>query len=435
MMSQRRADVSRWKRTGMRAAATAAAAGVAVAFVLPSGAASAADVVSQGTGRLVQTSLLGTDVLDAIAVLKGAVAVNPDASGDVVKDSPLDATAIAALIALRAGSTDLFGDNGIIRLGLVGQYAQANDDGSSSAFSGAVSQAPSLIGVDTVTPSSVGAPTAGASAQLALGGSSAPVSLGVSIGALAASAEQAVDGTQTGKYVLADAAFTVGGTVVSGILNTLNPALDTLITAASVAGLNLSNPFASGTIGLTLDQLLAVAGVSSVNALAPGTDLVSSVPQAVAAAITAQVNSILNAVQARVTALGVILGAALNTALGVARAVIDPLLSGFGSTLVTPLSTALTALVQLKVNVQSNGADGSFTQTALRVGVGPNGSAASVDLASASVGPNAGELAIPVAGAESLGIAGAALLGAGLIAGVVPLLRRRLSAVGTTGRV
>ena len=47
-------------------------------------------------------------------------------------------------------STNLFGDNGIIQLGTVGQYAQARDDGSSSAFSGAVSAAPGLIGVGSV---------------------------------------------------------------------------------------------------------------------------------------------------------------------------------------------------------------------------------------------------------------------------------------------
>jgi len=160
--------------------------------------------VSQANGRLVTTSLLSSDVLDSLVALKGATAVDSDGSGDVTSDTPLDASAIAGLVGLQAGTTNLFGDNGIIQLGAVGQYAQANDDGSSSAFSGAVSQAPSLIGVSTVTPSNVGAPTADSTAEIALGSSTDPVSLDVTLGALAASAQETAAGDQSGQYTLAD---------------------------------------------------------------------------------------------------------------------------------------------------------------------------------------------------------------------------------------
>ncbi len=391
--------------SGGRLATAAAAAGLVIALVVPPSAAQAADVVSQATGRLVTTSLLSSDVLDEVLALRGAIAINPDASGDVVVDQPLDAAALAELLVLQAGSTDLFGDNGIIQLGAVGQYAQANDDGSSSAFSGAVSAAPSLVGVGTVTPSDVGAPAAGDTTQISLGSATDLAALNIGIGALAASAQQTTDGTQTGQYVLADVDVTLDGTLVGGVVSTLRPALDVLIAAAGVAGLTLTNPFADDTVTVSLDDLLAIAGVASVNDLPPGTDLISYIPAAVAAQITTSTNAILDAVQDRVDELGV-LGVVLNAALGVARGVVDPLLDGLATNLVAPLATALTALVQLQVNVQSTGADGSFTETALRVGVGPAGSLASVDLASASVGPNAGELAVPVAGAESLGIAG-----------------------------
>lgn len=68
--------------------------------------------------------------------------------------------------------------------------------------------------------------------------------------------------------------------------------------------------------------------------------------------------------------------------------------------------------------------DGTFTQTALRVGLGAAGAIATVDLATASVGPNAGQLAVPVAGPESLAIAGGGFgLAAVLLAAV--MLRRR----------
>lgn len=414
----------------------AGAVAVVAALSVPATAAQAADVVSQGTGRLVTTSLLGTDILDSLVALKGAVAVNPDASGDVTADTPLDAAAIAGLIGLQAGSTNLFGDNGIIQLGAVGQYAQARDDGSSSAFSGAVSAAPSLIGVGTVTPSGVGSPQAGDTAQLTLGSPAGLVGLSASFGTLAASAQQAADGTQTGQYLLADASFDVDGTVVNGALALINPALNTLIAAANTAGLNLSNPFSSGTISLSLDDLLSAAGVADLNSLPPGTDLISYVPTAVAGKITAQVQSIIDAAAARAQQLKAnpltfAAGVVLETAVAVANGAIVPILQGLTNSLVAPLADALTALVQLKVNVQSSGADGSFTQTALRVGVGPQGSLASVDLASATVGPNAGQLAVPVAGPESLMLAAGGIGTAVLALGAVMLLRRRRTTVGT----
>lgn len=394
------------------------------ALLIPATAAQAAtpDVVSQGTGRLVQTSLLGTDILDSLVALRGAEAVNTDASGDVIVDRPLDADAVSGLLTVQAGSTNLFGDNGIIRLGAVGQYARANDDGSSSAFSGAVSAAPSLIGVDTVTPSSVGDPTADDTATIAVGGSDQLVGLEVGIGTLAASALNTADGTQSGNYVVSDVAIVVDGTLVSGVLDTLNPALDMLLAAAAVAGLDLDNPFSSGTITLTEEDLLAVAGIADINELAPGTDLLSFVPAAVVSQISDEVGGILDAVQARVDELG-LAGVVLGTALAVAEGIINPVLDRLVDDLQGPLGAAVTDLAQLQVNVQST-VDGTFTQTALRVGVGPAGSIATVDLASAAVGPNAGQLAVPVAGPESLAIAGGGFGLAALLVAAVMLGRR-----------
>jgi len=426
--------------TSARAWRTTRAAGavaVAAALLIPATSAQAAAVVSQGTGRLVETSLLGTNVLDNALALRGARAVNPDASGDVTVDQPLDASAIAGLIGLSAGSTNLFGDNGIIQLGAVGQYAQARDDGSSSAFSGAVSAAPSLIGVGSVTPSNVGSPAANQTATFRLGSSSAPVGLQVNLGVLAASAQQAADGTQTGQYVLSDAGFAVDGTIVSGALGIVNPALDTLIALANTSGAGLTNPFSSGTIQLTLDDLTSAAGVASVNDLPPGTDLLSYVPQAVANKIVGQVNGILDAASALATTLRsniftAAAGIALQAAVSTAKATIVPVLNGISSTVVTPLSTALTQFAQMQVNVKSTGSDGSFTQTALRLGLGPSGSLASVNLASATVGPNAGQLAVPVAGPESLALAGGFVgVGAIVLAGIA--MRRRTRTVSVRG--
>ncbi|WP_022883188.1 PVV-CTERM domain-containing choice-of-anchor G protein [Gryllotalpicola ginsengisoli] len=385
--------------------------------------------MSQANGRLVTTSLLSSSVLDSLVALKGATAVDSDGSGDVTSDTPLDASAIAGLVGLQAGTTNLFGDNGIIQLGAVGQYAQANDDGSSSAFSGAVSQAPSLIGVSTVTPSNVGAPTADSTAEIALGSSTDPVSLNVTLGALAASAQETAAGDQSGQYTLANAGITVGGSVLSPVLASLNTPLQTLLGVASGLGVNVADPINSdGTVTLTLQDLLDAAGVTSINDLPPGTNLLTYVPAAVVTAVTNAVNGVLNTLQNAVGGLG-LGGAVLSAAIATAQAVVNPILSGLTDTLEGPLGAAITALAQLAVNVQTHNSDGSFTETALRVGVGPNGSLASVDLASATVGPNAGPVAVPLINPSSAGIAGGvALLGGGawFLAGL--LRRRRLLA-------
>ncbi|GAA4192837.1 hypothetical protein GCM10022288_25720 [Gryllotalpicola kribbensis] len=374
--------------------------------------------------------MLSSDVLDSLVALKGATAVDSDGSGDVTSDTPLDASAIAGLVGLQAGTTNLFGDNGIIQLGAVGQYAQANDDGSSSAFSGAVSQAPSLIGVSTVTPSNVGAPTADSTAEIALGSTTDPVSLDVTLGALAASAQETAAGDQSGQYTLADAGITVGGSVLSPVLASLNTPLQTLLGVASGLGVNVADPISSdGTVTLTLQDLLDAAGVTSINDLPPGTNLLTYVPAAVVTVVTNAVNGVLTTLQNAVSTIPVLGPTVLAPAIATAQAVINPILSGLTGTLEGPLGAAITALAQLAVNVQTHNSDGSFTETALRVGVGPNGSLASVDLANATVGPNAGPVAVPLINPSSAGIAGGvALLGGGawFLAGL--LRRRRLLA-------
>ncbi len=399
-----------------RAVRAVGATATVAALLVPATAAQAAtpDVVSQGAGRLVQTSLLSSDVLETVVALRGANAVNADASGDVIVDQPLDAQAVAGLIAVQAGSTALFGDNGIIRLGAVGQYARANDDGSSSAFSGAVSAAPSLIGVGTITPSDVGDPTADDSATIVVGGTDQLVGLRVDVGVLAASAVNTADGAQSGQYTVSDVGVVVDGTLVSGVLSTISPALDALIAAAGPLGLDLDNPFASGTITLTEEDLLAAAGVDGIEDLDPGTDLLSFVPAAVVDKITDLTNAVLDSAAANILLAG---------PLAIAQGIITPVLDGLSDNLDGPLGDAITALAQLQVNLQSS-VDGTFTQTALRVGLGTAGAIATVDLASAAVGPNAGQLAVPVAGGESLAIAGGGFGLVGVLIAAV-LLRRR----------
>lgn len=426
--------LSRSRMGGGGAVAVASVAlGTALVLVIPS-AANAAPVVSQANGQLVATSLLSQADLDNLLALKGATAVNSDASGDVTSDTPLDASAINGLIGLKAGTSDLFGSNGIIQLGAVGQYAQANDDGSSAAFSGAVSEAPSLIGVSTVTPSNVGAPSANSNAEITVGGASDPVNLDLTLGSLAASAQETSSGTQSGQFTLASAGVTVGGSDLSPVLASLRAPLETVLSAASLLGVNVADPInANGTLQLSLQDLLNAAGVANINDLPPDTNLLKYVPAAVVTVITDQVNGVLSALQADATNLGVV-GLPLAAAITTAKGVIDPILTGLTGTLAGPLGTAIDALAQLDANVQTHGSNGSFTETALQLGLGSNGSIATVSLANATVGPNAGPLAVPLINPHSAGIAGGlGLLGFGAwaIAALWSRRRRHAALAGT----
>ena len=154
-------------------------------------------------------------------------------------------------------------------------------------------------------------------------------------------------------------------------VSVINPAITSLLGVASGLGLNLDNPFEDGKIHLTLNDILAVAGVSDVNDLPPGTDLVSYIPAAVGNKIAQDVANVFDAVQAKVEQLG-FFGTPLSAALETAKGVINPIVDCFANCIGGPLGDALTSLVQLQVNVQEHNADRSFTQTALRIGDLPN---------------------------------------------------------------
>lgn len=389
---------------------------LATGIVMCPYAAQAADYVSQASGTMLHTTLLTTSLVDSIASLGGAQAQNSDGTTDVTSDAPLDVSLLDGAVGVPiASGIDLLGSQSIIHLGAVGQYAEADADGSSKAFSGTASKASSLIGVGAVTPGAGDADAGANAATLDLGAASDPVALDAAIGVIAAGAKETAGGSQSGDYTLSDVDLTVGGSVLGGVLGTINPLLNTLIGAVNTAiggGGDLdpiTNPLASGKVTVSLEDLLAVAGVSSVNDLTAGTDLTQYIPAAVAAKVTSLVTAITAAVNADLTALGhqgllgATLATALNLAVGTPLATISGLLGNLTTTLVTPLGGALSDLVSLKVGKQSTDG-GVFTETALTVGVVNGGDVTSIALANAAVGPNAGELAVPIIHPEALGL-------------------------------
>src|SRR3954451_16732252 len=124
-------------RRGTFSALVALIIGGIIAASVPAVAHAAPNVVSQGEGRLLTAELLNSGI-DSLVALNGATAVDPYGLANVTSDVPLDATALS-LLNLQVNSVNLFGTGGIIKLGAVGQYAGANNDASSVAFSGTVS--------------------------------------------------------------------------------------------------------------------------------------------------------------------------------------------------------------------------------------------------------------------------------------------------------
>lgn len=423
-------DNSRTLKTGTFAAI---ALGTAVALLVPS-AASAAPVVSQGEGRLLTATLGGTPI-DGLLLLAGAKAVNTDGGPTVISDVPLDATALGALNIEIAPGILVFGDNGLIQLGAVGQYAEARPDGSSVAFSGTVSEAPGLLGIGTTpTGSNLGTPGAGDSATVSvgttaiLGGDTNLVSLDIGIGAVAASAQQPAGAVApSGDYTIADLSVGVGGTLLDGTLTSLSPIITTLLgTVNTLTGVEIENPITpGGTIEITLDDLLAAAGVASLQELPEGTNLLTYLPAALTAKITGIVGTLLTEVSALVATFPLV-GILLQAAIDLANGLLTPILADLADDLAGPLGAAIDAIAQLDVNNKTTHPDGSFTQNALTIGLGTDGAIAEIALANATVGPNAGIEGIPVANAESLLIAGG-ILGLGALATAIVFLSRRRS--------
>lgn len=439
---------SRTRRLGT-GAATALALGTTAVLLAPSAAsaATAVPVVSQAQGQLVDVSL-GGQPIDDILELAGAVAVNPDGQSTVTENTPLDATVLDAL-TLSSGNIPLLGDNGLIRLGAVGQYAQAHSNGGSTAFAGTVSSAPSLISVDTVEAGNIGSPSAGDAASIVIGTSNLglgdTLNLSIGVSALAASAVQGSngedpgdpEGTATGQYDIAGLEVAVTGAELQQLLSAVNTALAPVLTLVGV-----TSPIdPNGAIVITLDDLLAAAGVASLNDLAPGTDLLQYLPQAIVAEVTSIVDELISTLNAEIggltqgevagldltsldlLGLGGLLGGLLGALTPVTTVItsltgaladivtdtIDPLLDE----LLADLAPVVSSLAQLTVNNQTLNADGSFTQNALTIGLGADGSIAEVALANATVGPNAGISGIPLASIAGMLIVGAIALGGG----------------------
>jgi len=410
--------------------------------VLAAAPATAAPAASIAEGRFLDGTALGLDLANVL-LLQPAAATNTGQPAPVTQSTPLDVTVLNAARADLGSGIQLLGPNGLLTVGAVNQYAQANANGSSTAASGAVTNG-GAIGVG----GQAGVPQANASFNLSrLVNTQALANLRVTTGALSATAAQAAgpNGAQTGAYQIADLDLSltspVLATTINGLRSTLTglqptvdaipgtltgllgptvqvtglPNLTTLgnsLTTVTSADGSITANLQTGAITIDVPTALATQGVN-INTLPAGTELTPYITTALTTqllpavtvalqSLVTQITSGLNGVTATVNVLGArvpvslaVLSPVLNTVIGTVVAPVNTVISGLGGTVVTPLASALTGVVSLRANNKTT-AGGTFTQSALRVGLlGVLQAGTAVELASASVGPNAGPLAAP----------------------------------------
>jgi len=174
------------------------------------------------------------------------------------------------------------------------------------------------------------------------------------------------------------------------------------LTTVSLAGGSLVLDLSNGAVTVDLASFLAFHGID-VNGLPANTDLTSIIDPLLGTdlvnGLTSNLNSLTTTLTSAIngttiTLAGIpvsagTLSGALAPILTALTSALSPVTSTIGSSVVTPLLSAVDQLAQITVNAQST-SGGTFTETALAVSVVPANPVVALRLASASVGPNAG---------------------------------------------
>ena len=355
-----------------------------------------------------------------------------------IQNSPLSVSLLNQVtVPISSGPVvNLVGTAGILDLGAVNQYAEADPTGASVGASGAVDSS------GTITLGGGPADPANATFHLQplLGGLTSPLAdLTLTTGALTGRAAEAANGTQSGTYQIADLNLNLTSPLVSaiftnlqaiiangqtavntipGLVNALGlglvtisplPTLSTLVaglTNITSADGSITANLQTGVVSVNVRTLLTGLGLNIDN-LPPNTDLLAKVETAlgtqlvpaISAALTTTITAITTALDSITvtTILGPldvsVLAGIINPILTPITSAITSLSSGLTGSLVTPLASALSTVLALTANGQHTTA-GTFTESALTVGLLPTAPtpAAQVVLAAGSVGPNGGAI-------------------------------------------
>ncbi|MDZ5145840.1 choice-of-anchor G family protein [Microbacterium testaceum] len=478
-----------WTRSRIGRASVKTAAAVGAASLSLFGGVTAANAapgdVSNASGTFLGGSILSLIDLDDVVLLEGATATNGGTEETVTDYNTLDLTAVGVVNVTAPGGVQVPIDLG--SLGVVGQYASADPDGSSVGASGAVGSG-GIIGT--------GAPATGP-LSLSLGGAVDTLAgsvaaelvdeitgLDLTLGAVSARAAQDAPADATSSYTIAGGQLVIDSATLSALTAELNTAVgglqasldnvDGLVNGgvASVLGalgvqanLSVGTTSLTGAISglltgqITSDEYPGVVidlgtgeiivdldEIGRLNNLPAGAELLGAqtlpyIQDAVVDAVTGLTDridtAVLNAVRGISVTGGVVIPPILitpqvpvlsvNTTIGqlldgdtsgivvlggitlpvglgaVAGAILAPvqaIVANVGAAVdvvVTPVTTVLSpalgtvlpAVASVTVNNQATSAEGVFSITGAIITVLPGSIATTIELANATVGPNA----------------------------------------------
>ena len=238
-----------WKRTGAIATSFITVTGMMLGAAVPANA--APDDNSEALGKFLGGEALGIN-LDDIAEVNGALAENPSGENPLVTN-PLGAEVLNALNVDLGDGIQLLGENGVIQLGAVNQYAEAQNNGDAFAASGAVSDQGAIgVGGSSDYPSNAQINMA----ELLPDGTEGLITdLSLELGALSSSIEQS-DGEPVTDYEIAGATLNLASPAVGGIYTDLLETVDDL--QETLDGL-------SGTISNGLSANLDLGGLANLS--------------------------------------------------------------------------------------------------------------------------------------------------------------------------
>jgi hypothetical protein len=247
-----------------RAGAVVAGASLVAASVFAGAAPASARPTdtTEALGRFLggDVGLGGVD-LDAIAEVEGADAARP--SGAARDTDPLSAAVLGTLGVEVGGGLSLLGDDGLVRLGAVNQYAAADADGAAAA-AGAVNDSGAIeVGGSAAFPADATVDLAPLLAGAGLDGVVSDVAL--QLGALSATATDTRAGDPVGDYRVAGGSLVLDSPAVAALAGTVT---DDVLPPVQTALDSLGGP--DGTVAATLESLAALRPV--LDALGAGLD-------------------------------------------------------------------------------------------------------------------------------------------------------------------
>ena len=212
--------------TRIGASVTAVALGGAFALVAPLSASAEERPTSYAAGQFLSGTLLGTNLNDIVAV-SGVEAFNDGSQSTQTNKDPLDSSVLQDAVVVQEAEAPQVDLGGVLQVGPVAQYAQANADGSSQGASGAVADDGAIgVGTDRSTPPANA--TLDLAALLGPEFASTLVDLKLELGAIAASAEGDLQ-TASGDYQIANAILTFSSPAISDLTPKVDTALQEVV--------------------------------------------------------------------------------------------------------------------------------------------------------------------------------------------------------------